>query len=52
MARDDVADPVFRFRIGLLVKVQVAPDGNPELQDRETESGNIAFAGIVDTVTV
>jgi hypothetical protein len=52
IARDDVADPVFRFGMGLLVNVQVAPVGNPELQDSDTESGNIALVGRVATVTV
>ena len=35
--------------IGLLVKVQFAPDGKPEAQESETDSGKPAPVGVTVT---
>jgi hypothetical protein len=41
--------PLFRFEIGVLVKLQAAPVGKPELQESETLLG-IAPVGVTVTV--
>lgn len=51
IANEVLAEPLVSVT-GLVVNVQVAPLGKPELQDSDTESGNDAFVGTVDTVAV
>jgi hypothetical protein len=44
--------PLFMLGMGLLVNEQVAPAGNPDAQESETEPGNPAPVGVTSALNV